>query len=57
MYEISGRLNSEREISPEEDPWLNWHNPEKASGTEVVAVVIQWQGNKTPHSVPQDKWQ
>ena len=38
--EIGGRLNSEKENSPqEEDPWQNWHKPEKAFGIEIVAVA------------------
>ena len=47
-YEISGRLNSERENSLEEDPWYNWHKPEKAAWTEFVAAVVQWQGKQNP---------
>ena len=30
---------------PVEDPWHNWHRPEKASGTDVAAVA-QWQGQQ-----------
>ena len=30
-----------------EDTWHNWNSPEKASGTEEVAVA-QWQGQKHP---------
>ena len=37
--EISGRINSEKENSCEEDLWHNWHKSEKASGTEVAAVL------------------
>ena len=32
-------LNPERENSSEEDPWHEWHMPEKASGMEVVAAA------------------
>ena len=34
-----GNSNSEKESSPEKDPWHTWHTPEKASGTEVAAVT------------------
>ena len=39
---LGGRLNSEKEKSPEEDQWPNQHKPEKASGTKVAAAA-QWQ--------------
>ena len=29
------------------DPWCNWHMPEKASGSEAVAVA-QWPGQQHP---------
>ena len=29
-----------------DDPWHNWHRPEEASGTEVVAAVAQGQGQQ-----------
>ena len=42
MGNISWKLNSERENSPEDDPWHDWHKPKKASGTEVAAALAQW---------------
>ena len=34
-----GRLNSEKENLPVEDPWHNWHRSDKASEMEVAAVA------------------
>ena len=31
--------NKKNENSPQEDLWHNWHNPEKALGTEVAAAA------------------
>ena len=46
---IGGRLNSERESSPGEDPL---HVPEKASQTKGVAALAQWQGQQNPSLCP-----
>ena len=44
-------FNSERETY-EGDPWLSWHMPEKASGTEVAIAAAQWWDQQSPSLCP-----
>ena len=33
------RFNTEKQKSPEAEPWHNWHKSEKASGTEAAVAA------------------